>query len=117
MFIKTILSESCLHTTLVYTPFRLAALRYDEYKHFQQKRKGRTRVHPFANKHLKSLLNIAAMGAVQLKGEYKTYYQRRTLEGKNKMSTLNIIRNKLVLRVFAVVKRQTRYVDLTKFAA
>jgi len=79
--------------------------------------KGRTRVHPFANKHLKSLLNIAAMGAIQLQGEYKTYYQRRTLEGKNKMSTLNIIRNKLVSRVFAVVKRQTRYVDLTKFAA
>lgn len=79
--------------------------------------KGRTRLHPCANKHLKSLLNIAAMGAIQLKGEYKNYYQRRVQEGKNKMSTLNIIRNKLVLRVFAVVKRQTPYVDLTSFAA
>jgi transposase len=79
--------------------------------------KGKTKLHPCANKHLKSLLNIAAMGAVQLKGEYKTYYQRRTQEGKNKMSTLNIIRNKLVLRVFAVVKRQTPYVDLSTFAA
>lgn len=79
--------------------------------------KGRTRVHPFANKQLKSLLNIAAMGAVQLNGEYKTYYRRRTEEGKNKMSTLNIIRNKLVSRVFAVVKRQSPYVDLSKFAA
>lgn len=79
--------------------------------------KGRTRVHPFANKQLKSLLNIAAMGAVRIKGEYKAYYQRRTDEGKNKMSTLNIIRNKLVSRVFAVVKRQSAYVDLTKFAA
>ena len=77
----------------------------------------KTKLHPCANKHLKSLLNIAAMGAVQLKGEYKTYYQRRTQEGKNKMSTLNIIRNKLVLRVFAVVKRQTPYVDLSTFAA
>jgi transposase len=79
--------------------------------------KGRTRLHPCANKHLKSLLNIAAMSAIQLKGEYKTYYQRRNAEGKNKMSTLNIIRNKLVFRVFAVVKRQTPYVDLTNFAA
>ena len=79
--------------------------------------KGKTKLHPYANKHLKSLLNIAAMGAVQLKGEYKTYYQRRTLEGKNKMSTLNIIRNKLVTRVFAVVKRQTPYVDFSTFAA
>lgn len=79
--------------------------------------KGKTRVHPFANKQLKSMLNIAAMGVIQLTGEYKNYYQRRTIEGKNKMSTLNIIRNKLILRVFAVVKRQTRYVDLSKFAA
>jgi len=79
--------------------------------------KGRTRVHPFANKQLKSLLNTAAMAAIQLKGEYKTYFQRRTEEGKNKMSTLNIIRNKLVTRVYAVVKRQTPYVDLTTFAA
>jgi len=79
--------------------------------------KGRTRLHPCANKQLKSLLNIAAMGAVRLKGEYKTYYERRTEEGKNKMSTLNIIRNKLLFRIFAVVKRQTPYVDLTMFAA
>jgi len=79
--------------------------------------KGRTRLHPCANKHLKSLLNIAAMSAIQLKGEYKQYYQRRIAEGKNKMSSLNIIRNKIVSRVFAVVKRQTPYVDLTTFAA
>ncbi len=79
--------------------------------------KGKTRLHPCANKQLKSLLNIAAMGAVRLKGEYKTYYERRTEEGKNKMSTLNIIRNKLLFRLFAVVKRQTPYVDLTMFAA
>jgi len=79
--------------------------------------KGKTRLHPCANKHLKSLLNIAAMSAIQLNGEYKKYYQRRNTEGKNKMSTLNIIRNKLVFRVFAVVKRQTPYVDLTTFAA
>jgi transposase len=79
--------------------------------------KGRTRVHPCANKQLKSLLNTAAMCAIQLNGEYKTYYQRRTLEEKNKMSTLNIIRNKLVSRVYAVARRQTPYVDLSKFAA
>jgi transposase len=79
--------------------------------------KGRTRVHPLANKHLKSLLNIAAMCVIQLKGEYKTYYKRRIADGKSKMSTLNIIRNKLVFRAFAVAKRGTPYVDLSKFAA
>lgn len=79
--------------------------------------KGKTRVHFLGNKHLKSLLNTAAMAVIQFNGEYKTYYNRRTAEGKNKMSTLNIIRNKLLFRVFAVVKRGTPYVDLSKFAA
>jgi transposase len=79
--------------------------------------KGRTRVHSCANKQLKSLLNMAAMNAIQIPGEYKQYYQRRQKEGKNNMSTLNIIRNKLLARIFAVVKRQTPYVDLYKFAA
>jgi hypothetical protein len=36
--------------------------------------------------------------------------------GKNKISTINIIRNKLIARIFAVVKRQTPYVDTMKFA-
>jgi len=79
--------------------------------------KGKTKVHPCANRQIKSLLNMAAMASIQLTGEYKTYYQRRLYEGKNKMSTLNIIRNKLVSRAFAVVKRGTPYVNLHKFAA
>jgi hypothetical protein len=60
---------------------------------------------------------MAAMASIQLTGEYKTYYHRRLLDGKNKMSTLNIIRNKLVSRAFAVTKRGTPYVNLHKFAA
>lgn len=79
--------------------------------------KGRTKVHPFANKQIKTLLNVASMAVIQLKGEYKQYFQRRTEMGKNKMSTLNIIRNKIVARAFAVIKRQTPFVDLDKFAA
>ena len=58
------------------------------------------------------------MSAIQLRGEYQQYYSKRVNElGKNKMSTMNIIRNKLVYRVFAVVQRETPYVDLQKFAA
>lgn len=79
--------------------------------------KGRTKVHPFANKQMKTLLNIASMAVIQQKGEYKQYFERRTEMGKNKMSTLNIIRNKIVSRAFAVIKRQTPFVDLDKFAA
>jgi transposase len=61
---------------------------------------------------------MAASSVIQIKGEYRDYYNKRVKElGKNKMSTLNIVRNKLVYRVFAVVNRQTPYVDLYKFAA
>jgi transposase len=64
------------------------------------------------------MLNMAASSVIQTKGEYRNYYNKRVNElGKSKMSTLNIIRNKIVYRVFAVVNRQTPYVDLYKFAA
>lgn len=79
--------------------------------------KGKTRVHPFANKQIKSLLNMGAMNAIKIKGEYRIYYKRRQQQGKNNMSTLNIIRNKLLARMFAVVKRQSPYLDLYRFAA
>jgi transposase len=79
---------------------------------------GKTKVHPFGNKKLKSLLNLAAMSAIQKRGEYKVYYDKRVSEqGKSKMSTMNIIRNKLVYRAFAVINRGTPYVDFYKFAA
>jgi transposase len=78
---------------------------------------GKSRVHPYANKQLKSLLNMAAMSAIQCKGEFREYYNKRVEIGKNKMSSLNIIRNKILFRVFAVVRRGTPYVDLYRFAA
>lgn len=79
--------------------------------------KGKSHVHNYGNKQLKSLLNLASMSASNRKGELAIYYQNRVSMGENKMSTLNIIRNKLLYRVFAVVKRGTPYVDLYKFAS
>ncbi len=79
--------------------------------------KGRTKVSHLANKKLKAIINMCAISAIQHNPEMKQYDQKRVLEGKNKMSTINIIRNKLIARVFAVVKRQTPYVDTMKFAA
>jgi len=69
------------------------------------------RVHRFANKRLKALLSNAAITSIQFNPEMKLYYQRRLQEGKNKMSTINIIRNKIVARVFAAVNRGTPYVQ------
>ena len=77
-----------------------------------------SRVNSIANKKIKTLLNMASLSVIQRRGEFQQYYEKRISEkGKNKMSTLNIIRNKIVFRVFAVIKRETPYVDLYKFAA
>jgi transposase len=74
--------------------------------------KGRARVSHLANKEAKSLLNLAACSAIRHDIELKKYYQRRVSEGMKKMSCLNIIRSKLVSRIFAVAKRQTPFVTL-----
>ena len=79
--------------------------------------KRRTKVSHLANKKLKAIINMCAISAIQHNPEMKLYYQKRVEQGKSKMSTVNIIRNKLIARVFAVVKRQTPYVDTLKYAA
>jgi transposase len=77
----------------------------------------KSRVSSMANKRIKTLLSSAAASAIQSNVEMKMYYQRRIAEGKHHMSTLNIIRNKLVSRVFAAINRQEPYLDLHKYAA
>jgi transposase len=79
--------------------------------------KGRTKVNHLANKKFKSLLNMCATTSIICNPEMKTYFERRKAEGKNGMSTINIIRNKILARIFAVVNRGTPYVDTYKFAA
>ncbi len=78
---------------------------------------GKTRTSKLANKRIKALLTMCAGVAVQYNPEMKLYYEKRTGEGKNKMSTMNIIRNKLVSRIFAVIERGSPYVDTMKYAA
>jgi transposase len=79
--------------------------------------RGKNRVSHYANKKAKCLLNLAASVAIQHNPEMKSYYQRRVAEGKSKMGTLNIIRHKLVDRMFAVVKRATPYTETISIAA
>jgi len=68
-------------------------------------------VSPFANRKLKSLLHLCAMSALRWDKGLKAYYERRVGEGKNKMSVINAIRNKLLLRIFAVVRDGRPYVE------
>lgn len=79
--------------------------------------KGRTRVHHIADKKMKLLFSMAAFSAIQHDAELKLYYQRKVAEGKSKMSVLNAVRCKILSRAFSVVKRQTPYVPLSRFAA
>jgi transposase len=71
--------------------------------------RGKSRVSPYADKAIKATLHLAAMSAIRLNNELRQYYLRKVSEGKNKMSALNAIRNKIVHRIFAVIKKQTPY--------
>lgn len=79
--------------------------------------RGKSKIHHLANKRLKALLSNAACSSILHNPEMKIYYRRRLQEGKDKMSTQNIIRNKIVARVFAAVQRGTPYVDTFRHAA
>jgi transposase len=66
--------------------------------------RGRNRVSHFANKSIKTLFHMSALSAISTPGEIQDYFNRKVGEGKNKMSVLNAIRNKLILRIFACVR-------------
>lgn len=78
--------------------------------------RSKARVSHLANKEIKSLLSMAAFAAIRWNKELKEYYEKRVAEGKRKMSCINIVRAKLVSRMFAIVKRQSPYEELL-FAA
>ena len=75
--------------------------------------RGKTKVHYMANKKLKCNLHMASLSAVKLDADLKAYYERKVAEGKNKMSVLNAIKNKLLARVIAVVNKGEEYVKKT----
>lgn len=71
--------------------------------------RGKERVSSYADKAIKAVLHLAAMSAIRLKNDLREYYLRKVAEGKNKMSALNAVRNKIIHRIFAVIKNQTPY--------
>jgi transposase len=71
--------------------------------------RGKTRVSKMANMGVKKLLHMAAVTAVRHSGELRDYYERKVAEGKNKMSVLNAVRNKLITRLFMCIKQQRLY--------
>lgn len=79
--------------------------------------KGKTRVHRMANKELKRLLHMCALSLIQHNHEFKAYYNRKKDEGKHSMSIINAVRNKIALRVAAVIKNQVSYKNNYNIAA
>ena len=66
---------------------------------------------------MKALLHLAALSASLHSEEFRTYFDRKVAEGKNKMlpgrrAVLNNIRNKIVLRIYACVRRGQKYEDI-----
>ena len=79
--------------------------------------RGRTKVSNLANKKIKSLLSSCAISAIRYDPELRLYYKRRIEKGIHKMNTINAVRNKLLARIFAVVKRGVPYIKTHAFAA
>ncbi|CAL2105581.1 transposase [Tenacibaculum sp. 190524A02b] len=79
--------------------------------------RGRNKVSHLADKKLKALLNMCALNAKKYDYQLKKYFDEKVEKGKNKMLVLNNIKNKLLHRIFAVIKRQQPYVNTHNFAA
>jgi transposase len=70
------------------------------------------RVSQMANHALKTLLSTAAVVAVQHDPQIRAYFLRQQKAGKEEGWIYNAVKNKILHRIFAVVKRGTPYVKL-----
>ena len=67
------------------------------------------RVSGLANKKIKTLLTQAAKSAMIYDPNIKRYYERKQAEGKDKWLITNNVRNKIIHRVFAIVRNKQKY--------
>jgi transposase len=79
--------------------------------------RGRTKVNHMADKKMKALLQMCVLTAIKYDPQLKEYYNMKKAEGKNSMLVMNSIRCKLISRVFAVINRETPYINTYKFAS
>lgn len=69
-----------------------------------------SRVSHYANKRIKSLLHTGVIVLITNDPETKAYYKRRVeVDKKNKMSTMNAIKFKLICKVFACIRGDRLY--------
>lgn len=77
--------------------------------------KGAVRVSKQGFKQAKADLSISVLPAISLDPGIRSYWLRKKAEGKHSGIIMNAIKFKLVLRMFAVVKRGKPYVIIDKF--
>jgi len=77
--------------------------------------RGKTKISSFGYKRLKSLLFMGAMSASKNCPELHLYYKRKLKSGKKPMNVFNAIKNKMIHRVFAVIRRQSLYMSLDTY--
>lgn len=63
----------------------------------------------------KADLTIVCLSAIKNDPNIKSYWQRKKAEGKHGGVVLNAIKFKIVLRMFAVIKRQTPFVEMDAY--
>jgi transposase len=67
--------------------------------------RGKTQVSKKANLSVKKLLSMCAATAIKNDPEIRSFFERKVATGKNKMSVINAVRNKIIHRVFACVNQ------------
>jgi len=75
------------------------------------------RISKIGDSEMKTLLTLSARSAMMHDPEIKLFCKRKLDLGKSKKNITNCVRNKLIARMFAVVKRGTPYVTMKKFAS
>lgn len=74
--------------------------------------RGKTTVSSTSSTKIKTYITRSAISASRFDAQTKRYFDRKIAEGKHYGSVLNAIKNKIVSRCFAVVRRGTPYVEL-----
>ena len=64
---------------------------------------------------IKSILTEGARSAIHHDANLKSYYRRKRAEGKTHGCVMNAVKFKLLCRMFAVIQRQTPYVNVERY--
>lgn len=77
--------------------------------------RGADHVSKAGHNEIKAVLTEGARSAIHHDANLKTYYERKRAEGKSHGCVMNAVKFKLICRMFAVINRQTPYVNTDRY--